>query len=447
MDEKVKYNKVNVQFSKIITTLHKKAVAIATEKNSNISMINSAFGESQEDFTGAGEYTLFFTPKDHTEVKVDEKDNYWDFAKEYVKYFVGEDAAKLVTKEDLQPMVDLREPELSDNSTNPNTEAAPTTTNESYYITPSEKYINEAINRIFEEETPTTELSSNNLSSSSSETPQEPEQVEKCVGFYMTYAVDVERQSRTRYGISNALGKLAKGIFGNTLDDLKNLELKTLGGGSIKVGKIFDPETYGLGFKIDKTKIDNEMQSVISDNFPRSEDVKSRVWDTITLIDDLRKQRKLTPEIREKLEGVKYALGVEVSPSDYSYRQFNKQKIADFFNEASHIDEKLTKYNLTEKDIILVSGYKSKYKFDSGYDKKTRKTKSNNDTGNVEKNKGQTVKESYIMNFNDIVVESLIDKLFDDVLLEAHGYGLESLRHDTLVSIISHIPSIKIGDF
>jgi hypothetical protein len=263
----------------------------------------------------------------------------------------------------------------------------------------------------------------------------------------MTYAIDVENQRRNRHGILNALGKLGKSVFGDYFADLKNIELKTIGGGSIKVGKIFDPSTYGLGFKIDKNNIATEMGSVIRDTFPRSENIRSMVWDTTTLIDALRSQKKLTPEISQKLKSVKYALGVEVQSDDYSYRQITKQKIADLFNEASHLDEKFSKFNLSEKDIILISGYTSKYKFDSGYDKKRKKqsTNTNDGTDNSQlKNNKKPVSEDKFLDFTDIVVESMICKLFEDVLLEAHGKGLESLGNDDLIYIIKRIPSIKI---
>ena len=432
MDNNVKYNKVSLQFSKIITTLHEKAVEIASDKNNTIRLINSAFGESQNEFTGAGEYTLFLTPKNETELSEENKDEYLEYVKEYIKYFVGEDAASLVSDDDLQPMMDLRDIEVPTDS---NSETPPTTS-ESYSITTTEKFINETINRIFEtEETPSGEESEEPTDKKS----EEVKQVSKCVGFYMTYAVDVENQRRTRHGISNAIGKLAKGIFGNVFSDLKNIELKTMGGGSIKIGKLFDPSTYGIGFKIDKNKIESEMSSVIKEAFPRSENVHCQIWDTTTLIDALRNQNKLNIEISTKLKEVKYALGVEVTPNDYSYRQFNKQKIADFFNEASHLDEKFSKFNLTEKDIILVNGFVSKYKFTSGYDKKTRNSLYKS------KDPNKTTKESHILDFSDIVTESIITKLFGDMLFEAHGYGLESLGHEDLISIISHIPSIKMN--
>jgi hypothetical protein len=72
-----------------------------------------------------------------------------NFAKDYIKYFVGEDAVKLVSDEDLQPMVDLRDAELS--STEPAT-GTPTISESYYSISHKEKFINETINRIFEEE-------------------------------------------------------------------------------------------------------------------------------------------------------------------------------------------------------------------------------------------------------------------------------------------------------
>jgi hypothetical protein len=189
------------------------------------------------------------------------------------------------------------------------------------------------------------------------------------------------------------------------------------------------------------------MGSVIRDTFPRSENIRSMVWDTTTLIDTLRSQKKLTPEISQKLKSVKYALGVEVQSDDYSYRQITKQKIADLFNEASHLDEKFSKFNLSEKDIILISGYTSKYKFDSGYDKKRKKqsTNTNDGTDNSNpKNNKKPVSEDKFLDFTDIVVESMICKLFEDMLLEAHGKGLESLGNDDLIYIIKRIPSIKI---
>ena len=450
MDDKVKYDKVKIQFSDIILTLHEKAVQIAQENNKNIQIFNSAFGETQEKFEGAGEYSLILTPiDDKIEVNEDNKDEYLNFAKDYIKYFVGEDAAKLVSDEDLQPMVDLRDVELSSTE---HATGTPTISESYCSISHKEKFINETINRIFEEEessggeTATEPPSSETGSEKPSD--KKPEQVQVCVGFYMTYAIDVENHRRNRHGILNALGKLGKSVFGNYFADLKNIELKTMGGGSIKVGKIFDPSTYGMGFKIDKNTIATEMGSVIRDTFPRSENIRAMVWDTTTLIDALRNQKKLTPEISQKLKSVKYALGVEVQSDDYSYRQITKQKIADLFNEASHLDEKLSKSNLSEKDIILISGYFSKYKFDSGYDKKHRKQSTNTNDGTdnskSKNNNKKPVSEDKFLDFNDIVVESMICKLFESMLSEAHGKGLDSLGNDDLIYIIKRIPSIKI---
>jgi hypothetical protein len=102
MADKVDYGSTKVEFSKIIYQLHE----IATQNaGGEIDIDNTAFDEKK--FLGAGEYAIFFKSKKNENVDESERSNYLKYVQTYVKYFVGEDAAKLIKKNDLCPLVDF----------------------------------------------------------------------------------------------------------------------------------------------------------------------------------------------------------------------------------------------------------------------------------------------------------------------------------------------------
>lgn len=461
MSDKVNYNKVKVDFSKIIVTLHKKAMEIASQKYTGKKLINTAFDENGENFNGAGEYMIFSSPDPIGENVSDEnKGEYLEFSKEYVKYFVGEDASKLITEKDIQPISDLRPdeassgtPETTSSEKSADVEPEGETTSESNIFSREEKSIEDALNMIFEEDSETSREGGTEPDSeagSEDDGSKDSSPTRKQLGFYLAYAVDVERQNRKKSGpisgLINSLKSAGGRFLGGILSDLKNIEIKTMGGQSYRIGKVFDP----IGFKIDKDTIGGSFNTTLSNEFPRSS-IKGEIWDTQTLIDALNKQKKLSPEIKTKLKGVKYVLCVAVPHNDYSYRQISKQKIADIFNKASGLDEKIIRKHVNEDTIILVNNFSKnvdKYetlkkilnKITSDEQKSSKKEQS----GGTESDKDpKTVSEGLLIGFDDIVIESILSELFEsDILEERNTKGIGSLSKKHLVNILKYVPDI-----
>jgi len=103
--------------------------------------------------------------------------------------------------------------------------------------------------------------------------------------------------------------------------DLRNMEIKTLGGGSIKVGKMFDPakwkEAVGI-VDINIDTVDNNLQKIIVNDYKTSSAIV-RCFDKDSLIELLRRQRKSTPEIEKKIKSANYSVTIAVEKRDPAY--------------------------------------------------------------------------------------------------------------------------------
>ena len=101
------------------------------------------------------------------------------------------------------------------------------------------------------------------------EEEEEKKEESNTVGFVLYYGMDVADQKRENFGWS----KKKKGLFGGVWADIKNFRLKTLGGGEIPLGKLFDKNVYknlaGVPDINGKT-VTRNIQEIVRQDYPES---------------------------------------------------------------------------------------------------------------------------------------------------------------------------------
>ena len=347
-------------------------------------------------------------PANKGEIPDSEKDKYLQAVREYIKYFVGEDAAKLVKKEDLCPLTDFATPEQGE----PSPDISATTATESLYFSKTDRMVTEDVDFLFEADTPS------NVSPDTQPTkPTQEPQPRITVGYGVMYAIDIAGEERR--SAADIMKRKAKGLFGGLMADLRNIEIKTLGGGSIGIGKLFDPDKWKAAMGIvdlDIDTVDNHITNVIKNDMPRS-NVNVNVWDRKALINFLNERGKITPEVRDKINEAPYSVVLEVRKEDASYHDFNKQKVADICTRAFGTSTNLTNFmwgnKITPEDVILISDIQSKYKQRSAYD--MRRPQSNDTSSNSSSVSSAKTKESMQTQFYPNPVDKILAILFEDV--------------------------------
>ena len=284
-------------------------------------------------------------------------------------------------KEDLCPLTDFAAPEQGE----PKSDISAETAAESTYFSKMDRLVTEDVDFLFEADAQS-DVSSD---TQAPETTQEP-LPRVTVGYGVMYAIDVAGEQRR--SAADIMKRKAKGLFGGLMADLRNIEIKTLGGGSIGIGKLFDPDKWKAAVGIvdlDIDTVDNNIENVIKNDMPRS-DALVNVWDSRTLIDFLNQRRKITPEVKEKIGKTTYSVVIEVRKSDASYREFNKQKVADIcdraFGTSTNLTHALWGNKVKADDVILVSDIESKYRYTSSYNMKHKPTDSTSSTGKAQTN-------------------------------------------------------------
>lgn len=176
---------------------------------------------------------------------------------------------------------------------------------------------------------------------------------ESLKGFAIFYGIDVAGSQKM--GFSETMKRKTKGLFGGMLADLMNVEVKTLGGGSIKVGRLFDPAKWknAIGAPdINISTVDNNIQGIIHNDYPQSS-AQVRIYDRDSLINLLRERRKNEPEIEERIRAAKYSVTIQVQKKDGAYKEFTKEKIADICTRAFGTSLNVTNRNkVTAADVI-----------------------------------------------------------------------------------------------
>jgi hypothetical protein len=176
----------------------------------------------------------------------DDREEYFNVLKTYIKYFFSTEQDNLVRPDDLNPITDTIEVKESQT--------------QKYFQSKLLRNVEESVNLIFEAENAPSgsqSSSSSDSSSVSSPPPALPEKGPSVIGYqyfcYIDYVRGAKKQSRMA-GFRNSFKNLASG----SIADLRNFKIKFQGGGELKVGRIFSPEEWKniLGInEIDVTKV------------------------------------------------------------------------------------------------------------------------------------------------------------------------------------------------
>ena len=254
-------------------------------------------------------------------------------------------------------------------------------------------------------------------------------------------------QKRT---FANVMKRKTLGLFGGMLADLRNMEIKTLGGGSLKLGKLFDPAKWkdALGTPdINIATVDNNIQNIVHNDYPQSS-VIARVYDRDSLINLLRERRKGGKEVEDKIRKAQYSVTIQVEKRDGAYSEFTKEKIADICTRAFGTSTNLMNRNkVTAEDVILIPDWESEYRTQSTYDlKRNSSTNPMSSTGAVTKESGEMfilkgdIVESILMDMfgedvieeseEDIVTEDEFRRMFECVLTESDFQDLKDIRKE-----------------
>ena len=409
MADKVDYNKISIDFSDIMLKLHN--IAKSNAGNGQIDLENSAFDEDGK-FNGAGEFALFVRPHGGGVIEKTEKGKYLDFIKTYIKYFVGEDASKQIRQEDLQPMTDLSKPSGDSQQNHPSQEQPlqnnTQQTSESMFITRFDRILNESLMFIFEDQPENT--SSDETSATDTEKDSEKDDERNLVGFWMAYAIDVAGSQRR--SLKDSFMKKTKGLFGGVMADLRNMEITSSNGTSMKIGQLFDPAKWKEAVGIVDINIDtvtSNIKKIILDEFPQANPAVE-VYDYKSLYNHLNYNRQLDADIISKIKSASYSVVISISKDDSSYDEFSKEKIADICTKAFGTDANISNQNkVTASDVIQIDNWRSEYKVKTksqiSIDKK-------NSTANSQQ-PSKTTKESYENGFDDIIVEGVLNYLFE----------------------------------
>lgn len=348
MADTVDYGKAKIDFAVVMTRLHQ--AALANLGQTDIVLENTAFAGKK--FSGAGDYQLILRPKDGRPIPQDRKPSYLEVAQRYVKYFVGQKQSDEMKETDLLPIMtrsDDGQPQQDKRNQQNGDENA---VSESSFQSWTDRFVFESVVSMFEDD-------------DGSSTAQNVH------AYVVPYQISV-------LGHANSPGKfsflkgIAKDMLGSLVDDLASLEIRTLGGEPIRVGKMFDPKTYQSVFgkmDVDASSAPGRVSDVLGDRLPGF-DGKVKVMDARSLVEYLRKNRKVggiidgkeVADVTGMIQEANYSVVIEVDTEDKSYGEFTTQMVAEVctkaFGKAFRFSSEtgLTANRVKSADVILVRG-------------------------------------------------------------------------------------------
>ena len=85
-----------------------------------------------------------------------------------------------------------------------------------------------------------------------------------------------------------------------------------------------------------------------------------------SIVNFLNENRKLTPEIKDKILKAFYSVVIEIEKTDASYQEFNKESVSEIctmaFGTLGNLTNGLTGNKVRPDDVILINDIKTKQK-------------------------------------------------------------------------------------
>lgn len=349
MADTVDYGKAKIDFAVVMTRLHQ--AALANLGQTDIVLENTAFAGKK--FSGAGDYQLILRPKDGRPIPQDRKPSYLEVAQRYVKYFVGQKQSDEMKETDLLPIMTRSDDGQPQQDKKDHQDGDAKAVSESSFQSWTDRFVFESVVSMFEDDDDGSSAAQN------------------VYAYVVPYQISV-------LGHANSPGKfsflkgIAKDMLGSLVDDLASLEIRTLGGEPIRVGKMFDPKTYQSVFgkmDVDAASAPGRVSDVLGDRLPGF-DGTVKVMDARSLVEYLRKNRKVggvvdgkeVADVTDRIQEANYSVVIEVNTNDNSYGEFTTQMVAEVctkaFGKAFRFSSEtgLTANRVKSGDVILVRG-------------------------------------------------------------------------------------------
>lgn len=373
--------KIDIDINNIFYQLHEAAVTQAKAEVPELEFYNTGVDEESKvhSFTGSGQYFICAAAKDEKSVDSTglDKKNTFKALKKYVEFFCGEETAKKISIDQLEPIevgqkIKRKKPDGED----------------------GEENVKESLlAELFEDE--------------EDDVLEEASSGKKVISYLLPYQANIngEKPKPPRVGLER-LGKHLKNIghallfkaipsllaapfslLGKALGSFKGISFDTgyygkadtrLGLGAaekaselaakgIKKGGELAAKGYAQlkqNFTIDLTTIESDITRAFDQDFPNNE-VNVKVYKTSTLIQILKKQGKFSKKIESKLStGSEYCIGIIVASDDRNYDSYNKEAIA---NEATkgvaNQNDSMFSGKITKDMVLKVARYGTKRGF------------------------------------------------------------------------------------
>jgi len=340
---------------------------------------------------------------------LEEKKNFLDVAKEYTKFFVGEEEVQYVTENDLQPYSRMGVMNIEVSS-----ETSATTSESLHYYTKDSKNL---LNILFESndysiiteaDTSATTSSETSASTTSSDVSAVADPDGKQIGYAFMYGITVQNKKENDF--LETMKNKANGLFGGALADLRNIKLNWKDGTSTAIGQLLDPDKWreAAGFiDIDINKVESNVVDAFKHDFPNNniQGNNVKIWGKNALITELNRANKLTPEAKTKISNTDYSLVITTGNDDPNYPKYDKKSIAKTASKAFGTTQNIIDTNkVTEKDVIKIDDIQNKYKQKSAYEKSddTKEKSNKTTTTSTSSSRSRPVSESIIMNEQDL---------------------------------------------
>ena len=482
MADKVDYRKKTIDWANIVVNLHNVAMEQAQKVKGDVNIVNSAFSQDNKKLVGWGDTSILLVSKNEKPFQDsdDDRAEYLNVLKTYIKYFFSTEQDNLVKSEDLNPITDTVEVKES----------------RTPKIFPSRMFRNveKSVDYIFEADSgssgssgsPTPAPSADPESSEPSDSekrsspPTPPTEGPNVIGYqyfcFIDYVKGAKKQSRMA-SFKNSFKNLASG----SVADLRNFKINFMGGGQLKVGRIFSPEEWRniLGAnQIDVATVQGYIQNIIDKDHPNN-DCHTEVLDNTDLEKYLNVASSLTPDVMVKLTGSRdrtlvnfvkdwfsrvknqKSVIITVNRGDVAYDSFNRQYIADVCTKA--FGQSLNfffRHEITEDDVIYIEDLQSLYNYKSAYKRMISRRHNAQDDMAKPSPKPSTTKESlksdivqrlvnFIFEDNELLFEAV--KKIEDVLAFVDRCGVSNIfrSRDDIESWLAdnpqHFTSLQIG--
>lgn len=420
---KVTNYKVSIETDQIVKNLHEAAMKDAkVGEGSGFSLVNTLI-LAEKEVSGVNPQ-IMLTMEDGSTIEPSRKKEFTEKIKDYITFFAGKNYANMVDESDVHPIFNA--PEKPEETPEPE----PETTSESrvkdtLFINRGSRMVSEDVDSFFGGVLVT--------EADDDETSDKPAD-EKDMDV-KGYAVDFlfYKGGKQTSMLGGKPAKTSK-FFSGMLADLANFKIAT-SYGNIPIGKYISKMSRAVrATKVNINDVDNHIRNVIKNKMPQSSAIV-RVYDCPSLSSTLMYSQQWRPEYQSLFNGCEYAVTIEVEKRDKAYEQYNRKMVSEIctmaFGDANKVF-KLRRNVVKEDGVIKIENYKSEYRSQSIYDKRS--------SG---KDGASSTSESIFYSTSNTGMMKILESLFGKNAVEE--YLIEESNRHTMSQISSDIliPYIK----